>query len=203
MLPITPFTMHKLIHSIAIISSKVMLPFTSFCLLFLIPLFTQGQILKKVKDDKTPHRTVIYKNQETSDLDILKQLEDVPIGQEIQIAWEVPNRKKAEQEKKENVVTKKINPHSKKAVKPLKQEKKPVIISTKKPSIVEKEQKQEIEKVDVKKASKPVASSSQLNYKGTITKSKMAKKKKKRQQVFVKKYRAKKGKRGKKKCYKF
>lgn len=78
-------------------------------LLCSLPYWSHSQIVRQETDKKDKNKTIVYKVEGSSDLDILNQIDaDVEIGQEIQIAWEKPKQKTVnpptiQQEKKQSL----------------------------------------------------------------------------------------------------
>lgn len=87
---------------------------TLFVLFCSLPYWLHSQIVRQETDKTDKNKTIVYKVEGSSDLDILNQIDaDVEIGQEIQIAWEKPKPKIANpattQQKKEQPLPKSID----------------------------------------------------------------------------------------------
>lgn len=88
------------------------LTFTFILVFCCLPYWVQSQITRQEIDKKDNNKTIVYKVEGSSDLDILNQLnDDVAIGQEIQIAWEKPQQQ-PKPEKVKPIEQKKVKPPS-------------------------------------------------------------------------------------------
>lgn len=99
------------------------LNFTILILFCSFPYWLHSQIVRQETDKKDKNKTIVYKVEGSSDLDILNQLDaDVEIGEEIQIAWEKPKQKTVnppvKQQDKKQSPPKPIESPKEKVVKP-------------------------------------------------------------------------------------